>query len=274
MWLQAEHTTAFGYDAPIVEAYTELRLRPLDAGGQRCTSFRLTTEPPRVHVREYLDHFGNDVRHFDILESHSRLVVTASSEVLTPERLIDAKPLSLLEEYDYLQPTAYAPVGEAVRELVSEARGEGTPAERAHALMDAVRRRLVYELGATTVHTTGEDALAVGRGVCQDFAHVLIAACRLDGIPARYVSGYIYEPEREGDGVATHAWVDVYDGARGWVSLDPTHAQEQTEIYVRVAVGRDYADVPPSRGVYKGDSQERLTVRVALRSLDYPPAAS
>jgi transglutaminase-like putative cysteine protease len=206
MWLRAEHTTAFDYDAPIVEAYTELRLRPLDAGGQRCTSFRLATDPPRVHVREYVDHFGNDVRHFDILESHERLVVTASSEVLTPERLIDPKPLSRLEEYDYLMPTPHAPAGEAVRELVAGVDVDGAPSERAQALMGAVRERLVYEPGATTVQTTGEDALTVGRGVCQDFAHVLIAACRLEGIPARYVSGYIYEPERESDDAASHAW--------------------------------------------------------------------
>jgi transglutaminase-like putative cysteine protease len=270
MWLAAEHTTAFDYDGPIVEAYTELRLRPLDAGGQRCTSFRLTTDPPRVHVREYVDHFGNDVRHFDILESHDRLLVAASSEVLTPERLIDPKPLSLLEEHDYLMPTAHAPAGDAVRQLASDARADGTPAERAHALMEAVRGRLAYEPGTTDVHTTGEDALTAGRGVCQDFAHVLIAACRLDGIPARYVSGYIYEPEREGEDAASHAWVDVFDPDRGWVSLDPTHAQEQTEIYVRVAVGRDYGDVPPSRGVYRGGAEEQLSVRVSLRSLDYP----
>jgi transglutaminase-like putative cysteine protease len=273
MWLRAEHETAFDYDAPIVEAYTELRLRPLDAGGQRCTGFRLATDPPRVRVREYLDHFGNDVRHFDILESHQRLVVTAASEVLTPARLIDPRPLSLLEAHDYLMESTYAPAGKAVRQLVSEARRDGTPAERAHALMGAVREGMVYETGSTTVQTTGEDALAVGRGVCQDFAHVLIAACRLDGIPARYVSGYIYEPERDGDDAASHAWVDVHDDGRGWVSLDPTHGQEQTESYVRVAVGRDYADVPPSRGVYKGDAAERLVVRVSLRSLDYPPAA-
>jgi transglutaminase-like putative cysteine protease len=273
MWLQAEHTTAFAYDAPIVEAYTELRLRPLDAGGQRCAAFRLATDPPRVRVREYVDHFGNDVRHFDILESHERLGVTASSEVLTPARLIDQRPLSLLEEHDYLIPTAYAPAGQGVRALVEGASADGEPADRAHTLMAAVRERLAYEPGATTVQTTGEDALAVGRGVCQDFAHVLIAACRLEGIPARYVSGYIYEPDREGDDAASHAWVDVYDPARGWVSLDPTHAQEQTEIYMRIAVGRDYGDVPPSRGVYKGDAVEQLTVGVSLRSLDYPAPA-
>jgi transglutaminase-like putative cysteine protease len=273
MWLHVEHSTSFDYDAPIVEAYTELRLRPLDASGQHCTAFRLTTDPPRVHVREYLDHFGNDVRHFDILESHQRLVVTATSEVLTPERLIDPGPISQLEEYDYLMPSAYARAGDAVRQLVLEARRDGTAAERARALMEAVRERLVYEPGSTTVHTTGEDALAAGSGVCQDFAHVLIAACRLDGIPARYVSGYIFEPEREGDDVASHAWIDVHDDGRGWVSLDPTHGQEQTEIYVRLAVGRDYGDVPPSRGVYKGDAEEQLAVRVTLRSLDYPTRA-
>jgi transglutaminase-like putative cysteine protease len=115
--------------------------------------------------------------------------------------------------------------------------------------------------------TQADEVLAVGRGVCQDFAHVMLAICRCDGIPARYVSGYLYDPTLEGDNVASHAWVDVFDDTRGWVSLDPTHDREQTEEYVRVAVGRDYADVPPTRGVFRGSAQETLTVSVRLAVL-------
>jgi transglutaminase-like putative cysteine protease len=133
--------------------------------------------------------------------------------------------------------------------------------------MQAVAERLVYERGATDVKTRADEVLELGRGVCQDFAHVLLAACRCAGIPARYVSGYLFDPELIGDDAASHAWVDVLDRERGWVSLDPTHDREQTEVYVRVAVGRDYADVPPTRGVYKGAGEETLDVRVALQAL-------
>lgn len=114
------------------------------------------------------------------------------------------------------------------------------------------------------MHTSADEALQLGRGVCQDFAHLLLAACRCEGILARYVSGYLYDPSLHGDDVASHAWVDVFDDDRGWVSLDPTHDREQTEAYVRVAVGRDYAEVPPTRGVYKGTASETLEVRVAI----------
>jgi transglutaminase-like putative cysteine protease len=109
--------------------------------------------------------------------------------------------------------------------------------------------------------------LALGRGVCQDFAHVMLAACRCVGIAARYVSGYLYDPTLEGDNAASHAWVDIWDEERGWIALDPTHDRDQNESYVRVAVGRDYADVPPTRGVYKGAANETLSVRVGLQTI-------
>ena len=109
--------------------------------------------------------------------------------------------------------------------------------------------------------------LTLGRGVCKDFAHLLLAACRSLGILGRYVSGYLYDPELVGDSAASHAWVDVWDDERGWVSLDPTHDREQTGAYVRVAVGRDYAEAPPTRGVYKGTAAETLDVRVVLTAL-------
>ena len=268
MILRVEHTTEFGYDAPIAEAYTELRLRPLEGGGQHCASFGLQTEPLGLRVREYLDHFGNDVHHFDVLESHERLAVTAVSEVLTPAWFTgDRRQPTPLEVHDYLSPTAYAPFAGGVMKLAAGYAGTGGGFERATDLMNAVCNELAYEPGATDVQTRADEVLELGRGVCQDFAHVMLVACRCVGIAARYVSGYLYDPTLEGDNAASHAWVDVWDEERGWIALDPTHDREQTESYVRVAVGRDYADVPPTRGFYKGAAREILSVRVGLQSL-------
>jgi transglutaminase-like putative cysteine protease len=268
MLLRVEHTTEFVYDGPIAEAYTELRLRPREGGGQHCTAFRLTTEPPGLRVRAYRDHFGNDVHHFDVVESHERLVVTAVSEVMTPESFVNGRSAPTpLELHDYLHATSYAPFAEGVRDFTARHAGNEGGAARARELMAGVRGELVYEPGSTDVQTRADEVLALGRGVCQDFAHVFLAACRSVGIPARYVSGYLYDPKLEGDDAASHAWVDVWDEEAGWVALDPTHDREQTSAYVRVAVGRDYADVPPTRGVYKGNAGETLSVRVRLQTV-------
>jgi transglutaminase-like putative cysteine protease len=267
MFLRVEHTTEFSYDGSIAEAYTELRLRPLEGGGQHCSSFRLATEPFGLRVREYRDHFGNDVHHFDVLESHERLAVTAVSTVMTPASFLSNEPLSPLELHDYLSPTDYAPFAGALRDFAAAHASGDTAQERARAIMDAVRGELVYDPEATDVQTRADEVLVLGRGVCQDFAHVMLATCRSAGIAARYVSGYLYDQTLHGDNAASHAWVDVWDDAAGWTALDPTHDREQTEAYVRVAVGRDYADVPPTRGVFKGAAHETLSVRVGLQAL-------
>ena len=268
MFVRVEHTTEFAYDGPIAEAYTELRLRPLEGGGQHCSSFRLATEPFGLRVREYRDHFGNDVHHFDVLESHDRLAVTAISTVMTPERFMsEGDRLSPLELHDYLTPTGYAPFAGGVWDFAAGHAANGTGLARARELMTAVQAQLVYDPGATDVQTRADEVLVLGRGVCQDFAHVMLATCRCVGIPARYISGYLYDPTLEGDNAASHAWVDVWDESVGWSALDPTHRREQTEAYVRVAVGRDYADVPPTRGVFTGTAQETLAVRVGLQAL-------
>jgi transglutaminase-like putative cysteine protease len=268
MFLRVEHTTEFTYDGPIAEAYTELRLRPLEGGGQHCSSFRLATEPFGLRVREYRDHFGNDVHHFDVLESHDRLSITAVSTVMTPVTFISGRDVPTpLELHDYLSPTGYVPFSASVGDFAARHAASMSAPARARELMDAVRSELTYEPGATDVQTRADEVLALGRGVCQDFAHVLLAACRSIGIPARYVSGYLYDPSLEGDNAASHAWIDVWDKATGWSALDPTHAREPSDAYVRVAVGRDYADVPPTRGVYTGTASETLSVRVGLQAL-------
>jgi transglutaminase-like putative cysteine protease len=263
MWLQVEHVTTFSYDEAVSDAYTELRLTPVEAGGQRRSAFHVEVSPARTRVLSYVDHFGNEVRHFDVLEPHDRLVVTTTSGVYTPVRLDDPGPLSLLEQHDYLQPTDYAPLLDAATVDAPPASGT-SPYERALELSTAVMGALVYETGATDVHTTALEALELGRGVCQDFAHVLIGLCRREKIPARYVSGYLFDTAAPaGRQAASHAWMDVFT-ERGWVSLDPTHGREQDEHYVRVGVGRDYADVPPTKGVYRGNAKEELAVTVRV----------
>lgn len=264
MWLSVEHITRFSYDAPIAEAYTELRLKPAHRDGQRCSSFSLVPEPRGATLAEYVDRFGNTVHHFDVLEQHERIAVTARSEVWTSPHFAEREQLSPLDRLDFLAPSRYVALDGRVAELAAAASGLTGTAETAAALMGSVRAAMTYERGTTTVHTTATEALAAGRGVCQDFAHVMIGACRAAGIPARYVSGYLYDPSH-GDPGESHAWVDVHAGDAGWLSLDPTHDTVQDEHYVRVGVGRDYADVPPSRGVYKGAADETLEVAVTIR---------
>jgi transglutaminase-like putative cysteine protease len=267
MWLRIEHTTRFTYDAPISEAYSEVRLKPLHRDAQRCSSFSIVTEPRNSELHEYVDRLGNTVHHFDVLERHDALAVTVLAEVLTPAAFAPGTAqLSLVDRWEFTRPTRYVPTGGAIAELAAAAQEGGGNAATAHEIVRAVRGAMTYEPGSTTVHTTADEALGEGRGVCQDFAHVMIGCCRARGIPARYVSGYLYDPASPGNGDAgaSHAWLDVYDEARGWVSLDPTHDTEQTEHYVRIAVDRDYADVPPTRGVYKGDASEELEVAVRI----------
>ncbi len=269
MWLSVEHVTRFSYDEPINEAYTEIRLKPAHRDGQRCSSFNLATEPAGVSIAEYRDRFGSTVHHFDVLEAHETLSVTARSEVWTPEHFVDDEGSpSLLDRWDLLRPSTYVPLTGSIAELADESDGTTESLSTAHGVMGAVRRRMTYETGSTDVRTVADEALSAGHGVCQDFAHVMIGVCRLRGIPARYVSGYLYDPGAAGNGnTASHAWVDVWDSDRGWVSLDPTHDREQTFHYVRVGVGRDYADVPPTRGIYKGSAHEELEVAVRIREL-------
>ena len=267
MWLTVEHVTRFAYDASINEAYTEIRLKPAHSDAQRCSSFLLATEPRGVSVSEYRDRFGNTVHHFDVLEQHQTLGVTARSEVWTPDRFeSEARELSLLDRWDLLRPSRYVPLGGEIAALASAVESVGPKLDTALAVMAAVRQRMKYETGSTHVRTVADEALAAGHGVCQDFAHIMIGVCRLLGIPARYVSGYLFDPRATGNGnSASHAWVDIWDPDRSWVSLDPTHDREQTARYVRVGVGRDYADVPPTRGGYKGKAKEQLDVAVSIR---------
>jgi transglutaminase-like putative cysteine protease len=138
--------------------------------------------------------------------------------------------------------------------------------------MEAIYTSCAYEPGSTGISTTADAVLAERRGVCQDFAHLLIALCRSLGLPARYVSGYLYDAKLPpGAIVASHAWAEVFLEQRGWLGLDPTHNRTTGPDYVRVAVGRDYADATPARGVFQGGAHETLEVRVRVRAAEEQP---
>jgi len=260
MKLKIEHHTRFAYDSPVSEAYAEMRLKPLDADGQRCLSFRLATEP-HGEVARYKDRFGNDVRVFDVLNSHESLVVSAYSEVLTPNVFTpEVAALSPLEEHDFQMGTHYTRETSRIESLARSVEAVD-PEKIALGLMAAVGKAIRYEKGATEVTTTADGALDLGKGVCQDYSHIFLTACRSRGLLSRYVSGYLFD---DGRTAASHAWADVLIPGMGWISLDPTHGSAQTARYVRVAVGRDYADVPPTRGVYKGTAREALDVVVMV----------
>jgi len=274
MRIRIHHTTTYIYPRPVVNSVNEVWLRPLSDRRQACRSFVLSTSPPS-EPRPYTDYFGNTVYHFDVPEPHERLEIVADADVETEEidgpSLLESdlspyRPLSLDETdrwLDFLAETPLTAAGTAVRQLATAIRGQQTTVARTLAgVAQQVSDSLRYETGLTGVHTTAEAALALGTGVCQDYTHLFLAISRSLGIPARYVSGYLATDEHGEEVQASHAWPEALLPAAGWIAFDPTNGRLVDGRYVRVAVGRDYADVPPVRGAYSGPSGNGLDVAV------------
>jgi transglutaminase-like putative cysteine protease len=281
MRYSVRHVTRFTYDSPITESVMEARMQPRSDGFQRCLHFALTTTPD-ARVMVYQDHDGNTVHHFDIPARHSRLTVTADALVEClprtplPHRLgpgawttLDALASSG-ESYESLSQSTFVTPSAALEAFRQELRLERghDPLVTLRRLMGEVYARFEYSPRSTRVDSPIDEALATRRGVCQDFAHIFLALVRPLGVPARYVSGYLFRDEgssdRSADG-ATHAWVEVLLPDLGWVGFDPTNNLIAEDRHVRVAIGRDYADVPPTRGVYKGASAVRSELGVSVR---------
>jgi transglutaminase-like putative cysteine protease len=281
------HTTEFVYDGPVSESYNEVRLRPIHDEKQSCVSFRLTTTPSSRGTA-YRDAYGNWVHQFNVLPEHRRLKVEAESVVLAHESSespaesltlaeFDSKSGQLDEEhFDFIVATGYVPHLKELKPLVdaSEAASGGTVKGFAQAASNLIHERFSYVKGATHVHSSIEDSLALGAGVCQDFAHLLLGVVRMRGLPGRYVSGYLVPGGGNGKetrqeevigGQASHAWAEVLVSDDGWMSFDPTLGKPVGLRHVRVAYGRDYGDVAPVRGVYKGQAGQRLSVDVCVR---------
>jgi transglutaminase-like putative cysteine protease len=281
------HTTEFLYEGPVSESYNEVRLRPIHDEKQSCLSFRLTTAPSSRGTA-YRDAYGNWVHQFNVLAEHRRLKIEAESVVLAhddsgaPEDQatlaeLDSRSGQWNEEFvDFIAPTGYVPHLTDLRAIIegAEHASGGTAAGFAQAASDLIHRRFDYVKGATHVHSSIEDSLSIGAGVCQDFAHLLLGVVRMRGLPGRYVSGYLVpgspaaaeaKQEEVIGGQASHAWAEVLVRNGGWLGLDPTLGKPVGLRHVRVAYGRDYGDVAPVRGVYKGRAGQRLSVDVCVR---------
>jgi transglutaminase-like putative cysteine protease len=286
------HITRFNYDVPVSESLMEVRMQPRTEGTQRCLRFELAVAP-RARVFGYRDHLGNSVHHFDTPARHTQLTITARAYVeLDPSPSIpaslDARTWREVDTWggrgdlwDFLQPSRFAVWTPSLREYVASLsidRGAraSDPLTTIRTVMQGIHRDFEYVPRSTRVDSPIDEALSARRGVCQDFAHIMIAASRLIGLPCRYVSGYIAPtPDDEVsrlEASATHAWVEVRLPTLGWVGLDPTHNAEAGLGHVRVAVGRDYADLPPTRGVFKGGAGSTLTVAVDVGPSDAPTA--
>lgn len=281
MQYNIRHVTRFIYEAPISESIMEARMQPRSEGRQRCLQFALSTTPSS-RIRVYQDHDGNVVHHFNLPGRLSRLSVVA-------EALIDSAPCPALPAAlgdDAWGEVDAAAAGGAFWEMLNASPfARQTPALEAFAgeldlsraadplttlkrLNDDLSARLTYSPKSTRVDSPIDEALASRRGVCQDFTHIMIALVRRLGIPSRYVSGYLFQQAEDGvrspEG-STHAWMEAWLPGLEWVGFDPTNKLVADHRHIRVALGRDYADVPPTRGVFKGSTAVRSELSVSVR---------
>ncbi|RIK35038.1 MAG: transglutaminase family protein [Chloroflexi bacterium] len=281
MRFRITHRTTYRYAQPVHESFNEVRLQPRSSPTQACLGFDLSVEPP-TSIVTFNDYYGNIVHTFSVPYLHDELTIEAVSEVATfagmneplggpRDASSDESPAlealrtdELLADThaEFLAPSTYVALEPASAEL-AEALLRRHPSVSAYAFLLAatadIRERFTYQLGVTNVQSTVADVIQGGRGVCQDFAHVLLAICRQVGIPARYVSGYIGNVASSS---ASHAWVEAFVPPYGWLGVDPTAGLPCTGRHVKVAIGRDYADVTVVRGSYRGESEATLDVSV------------
>jgi transglutaminase-like putative cysteine protease len=279
MLLSIQHRTELSYSDRISESVMELRMAPRSDANQTLRGFGLAVGPT-APVFEHTDWLGNRVHQFSVVEFHDRLAIVALSAVDTHSRQAPLAsfddPLTrelgdhrLAEFLRFGGPiTEDARLAELVRAFeLDRVTRAGDALER---LMQGLGTRLRYVKGVTDSSTAVGDALDRGAGVCQDFAHVGIAVLRSIGIPARYVSGYLFRRNAPAE-LQTHAWCEAFLPSAGWVGIDPTHAATAGDDHVAVAVGRSYRDVPPNRGVFRGDARETINVRVTIDEVTEVP---
>jgi transglutaminase-like putative cysteine protease len=275
----ARHTTEIRYSQAISQSVNEVRLTPLADGRQRLEWASLRAEPA-ARIEADRDDFGNAVHRFALPEPHDALIVESVAMVETrpAEILAGWESVGLQEVADpayreahaaYLTPSRHVRWQEPVESL---ARSLSLPEDHGlaawlRALEGAVGEAISYSRGATRVDTSVEDVVRLRRGVCQDMAHLFIALCRRRGVAARYVSGWMHNPHREGPG-ASHAWAEAAVPGHGWMEVDPTNPGSSLDRHIRLAVGRDYDDVPPLRGRFRGRTAQELTVTVELRAVE------
>lgn len=289
MYYSIRHLTKFLYSNSVSESMMETRMHPRNDQNQRCLTFHLSVSP-RCRVFGYRDHLANHVHHFDIPGQHGQLVIVAES-------LVEMQPLpqvpaflapdawdeldAMVEQGDYwemLLPSEFAAPTDALDELASEldVRRRDDPMMVLHQLNQQMYEHFDYKPKSTKVDSPIDLALSTKTGVCQDFAHIMTTLVRSKlRIPCRYVSGYLFHGESDMDRSirsATHAWIEVLMPHLGWVGFDPTNWLVAGDRHIRTAIGRDYSDVPPTHGIFRGRAASELTVAVRVTQSEGAPA--
>jgi transglutaminase-like putative cysteine protease len=278
--LRIEHTTRVTYTGPVLTSFNEARMTPLTLPTQTALDARVTAGPG-APVWTYNDYWGTNVSVFELPEAHDGLLVRAVATVETepfggippaaerPSRAELRERASAGRLLEFLLPTPLTTVAPRIFAAAVAGVADAPPDEAAATISTLVRQHVTYMPGATGVRTNAQEAWDKGQGVCQDMAQLTVALLRAAGLPARYVSGYLHpdvaaEPGHTAVG-QSHAWVEYWAGS--WVPLDPTSGAEVGERHVVVARGRDYADVPPLKGLYHGPPESDMAVTVEVTRL-------
>lgn len=298
MLLHVVHETAYDYAPPVRTGQHMAHLKPADGAGQQLLRHELAVEPEPARVTESIDVFGNTRSFFSLEFAHDVLRVRAESLVATApgeepagspawEQVAERMRYRRDAPYDaatgFAFASPYVPRAEAFATYARPSFAPGRPLlEAARDLMHRIHAEFEYATFATDVNTPALQALELRKGVCQDLAHVMLGGLRSLGLPARYVSGYLLTEPPPGEprlvgGDASHAWVSVYlpaeEGPGQWVDLDPTNDRSSGEDYVTLAIGRDYSDVSPMRGVIHGGANHSLRVAVTVTPAELPEAS-
>jgi len=272
-----QHITKYTYEVPVRDSANQVMLYPVEDESQQLIfqKLRITGDPL---VETHFDYFNNKTGTFTHSHPHQELVIDsvlevvtkgsapASVEVTMEDQWNELKKVrSLIPYIDLLRVENFRAIDELKPFITTVCADNHEPLECAKIFCDYVFSNFVYKKGITTVDTTLDEIWKIRSGVCQDFAHILLAMLRLVNIPARYVSGYICPNKNgmRGEG-ATHAWVEAYMPFRGWVGLDPTNNCVVDQNHVRLAVGKNFYDCSPVRGTYRGTSNHTLEVSVSV----------
>lgn len=273
------HSTGFTYSAPVMTSFNEARITPRNDSRQTSVVDHVDTTPGARQFA-FTDYWGTKVTVFDLHTPHERLEIVGTAVVETENETrseeaasvdwIQLRHGSVVDEYDeMLQPTVYTPHAPELVEFARAAAEGLSPAAAAEAVVTGVYEALTYEAGTTEVHSTAIKAWHQRKGVCQDYAHISLVMLRSLGIPARYVSGYLHPHDDAGIGETvegeSHAWIEVWTG--GWWGIDPTNNKFIDDHHVSVGTGRDYADLPPIKGIYTGSGESELDVSVRMTRL-------
>jgi transglutaminase-like putative cysteine protease len=281
MYYSIRHLTKFLYSNPVSESMMETRMHPRSDQNQRCLTFHLSVSP-RCRVFSYRDHLANQIHHFDIPGQHGQLVIVAESLVevqpalqipafLAPDAWSELD--NMIEQGDYwemLLPSEFCAATPSLEALAEEldVRRRDDPLMVLQQLNEQLYNHFEYVPKSTKADSPIDLALLTHAGVCQDFAHIMITLVRSKlRIPCRYVSGYLFHGHSDHDrsvNSATHAWVEALVPQLGWVGFDPTNWLTAGDRHIRTAIGRDYADVPPTHGIFRGRANSELTVAVRV----------